>query len=339
MSDTTTLYYYNGIPLPYDSLPDHVKQTINEARQAYEQKERESDYGYGPFVLVMAFFILLAYVAIKKAWRAKGTTILGSASRRYTTPEEQEMEARSAALHRDYYVYEGASLVFPEEQYEKTLNKHSPYYRRLSPELKERFLQRTKRFLDSKTFLLKTDEPFVEMPILISATAVQLTFGIEKYLLPHYQFIRVFQEEYFAKDSLRVLAGHVYGNTITLAWNHFLKGHEEYNDGVNLGLHEMAHALYFQLVEADTHRCREFTANFNKVLAKGTEVYESKQLRPSALFTGNAYRNLQEFWAETVELFFERPSELSREHGELYEILKDVLNQDPVSALYPVIAE
>lgn len=346
MADTTTLYYENGVAVPYDSLSEETKLIVNQAREAYEYKEKQEDPGYTPFLLVMTGFIVLAIVAVRKALQAKGTEILGSWNGRRETvrrglfPEEKYADAdeRFRDLTKGYFVYHGRDILVAEPQYEKILNKRSHYYRRLAPELKQKFTDRVKEFINSKTFLIKSEEPFVDMPVLISATAVQLTFGLNKFQLPHFEYIRVFKEEYFAADnSLRVLAGHVYGNTITLAWNHFLQGQEEATDGVNLGLHEMAHALYFQLVEAASGRCQRFTRSFNEIMAEGAEVYELKHAKPSELYTENAYRNLQEFWAESVELFFERPAALKRTHPDVYEQLKEILKQDPVNELYPVI--
>ena len=278
-----------------------------------------------------------AFYGVRRAWREKGTVILGGGASRDDTAAQRSFRLQEQ-LRKEYNVYEGKDIIIPDEQYEKILQKRSFYYRSLSPELKENFLHRTKAFLADKTFLLKTNEPFLDMPVLLSAAAVQLTFGLDKYQLPHFHYVRIFPGEYFAGDnSLRVLAGHVYGNTITIAWNHFLAGFEEPADGVNLGLHEMAHALYFQLVEADLGRCNKFTASFKQVVEEGTEVYQHKDTRPSTLFKQNAYRNLQEFWAESVELFFERPSDLERDHSELYTVMKGILNQDPVNRLYPVM--
>lgn len=338
MADTTTLYYENGVAVPYDSLSEQTKLIINQAWQAYErQKKEDNNPGFLPFVLVMLFMASLTWVLVRRAWQAKGTTVLGSWSHRYDSVTDREATANREHLLSDYFVYEGRDIVIPEEQYEKIIRKHSAYFRHLSPELKENFLTRTRKFLSEKTFLIKSNDPFIEMPVLLSASAVQLTFGLDQFRLPHYQYIRVYPEEYFAKGSLKVLAGHVYGNTITLAWNHFLKGLEQHDDGVNLGLHEMAHALYFQLVEANSGRCDRFTRSFNQIMAEGAEVYELKHARPSELYTGNAYRNLQEFWAESVELFFERPAAFKRAHPDVYEQMCGILNQDPVNALYPVV--
>ncbi|MCE3281764.1 MAG: zinc-dependent peptidase [Chitinophagaceae bacterium] len=322
-----------GRKVPFDSLPAEMRELITENRYTIPETPPRSDYGWTPFVVVMTSVIALAVIGVKRAWKIKGTTLLANGGDKRST----EIERINGKLS-GYHVYHGRDIIVADEQFEKILGKRCAYYRRLAPELKEKFLRRVKDFMRSKTFLIRGDEPFVDMPVLLSATAVQLSFGLDKYLLPHYDYIRIFPEEYFAADqSLRVLAGHVYGNTITIAWNKFLQGHEETNDGVNLGLHEMAHAFYFQLTEATFGRCDEFAASFETVIKEGEEVFQLKDHRPSELFTRNAYRNLQEFWAESVELFFERPADLKRENGDVYEALKNILKQDPVHGLYPVI--
>lgn len=332
MPDTTTLYYYNGQALPFDSLPGTMQDSVLRNADLYRLEKPEDQPDISPYVLLA--FAAFAWWAVRKAWKAKGTVLLGggSDSRRRLL----EAEERRKQLLSDYSVYEGRDLRIPDEQIEKILSKHSPYYRRLAPDLRVKFLNRTRKFLASKTFLIKSNEPFVEMPVLLSATAVQLSFGLDDYLLPHYQYIRIYPEAYFAKGTLRVLAGHVYGNTITVAWNHFLDGFAEYADGTNVGLHEMAHALYMQEIHLDPYRCNRFEDCFNQVMAEGQEVYEMKHRDPSLLFSENAYKDLQEFWAESVELFFEKSSELKRENPELYQAVATLLQQDPASSMYPV---
>jgi len=334
MADTS-VYYQQGVEtVPYDSLSDSLKLLVNQARQSYLEhgpKTTWAQESYIPFLLVMAVFIIVAYISIKYAWKSKGIHIHGD-SHNYLSPTQATMDA----LEKEYLVYPGHTLRISDAEIETIVAKRNPYFRKLAPELKEEFLERTKKFLRSKFFLLKTNEPFIDMPVLISATAVQISFGLQQYLLPHYEYIRVFKEEYFAHGTTRVLAGHVYGNTITLAWNHFLEGYENQTDGSNVGLHEMAHALYYQHIEADVIRSASFVDNYHELMAEGREVLEEKAANPSALFSANAYTSLQEFWAESVELFFERPGALKKENSELYNGLCNILNQDPQNELYPV---
>ncbi len=344
MADSTIIYYENGVGITQDSLNARLNRMVDsiraEQQQQFEQKHSsdfDAEQSYGPAIMTLLFFGVVAFSFVRKAWKTPGTTLLptGNEGRRYTTDVYDE-EKVSDRIAKEYNVYKGCDIYLSEEQYDKILSKRLPYYRRLAPDLKEKFLTRTRMFLKSKTFLIKSDQPFVDMPVLISGTAVQLTFGLKDFDLSHYEFIRVFPEEYFAKGTLNVLLGHVYGNTITLSWNHFLDGHEDHTDGINLGLHEMAHALYYQLVHADPSR--RFVCNFNEVMEEGAEMYALKHASPSSLFNENAYRNLQEFWAESIELFFERPSDLQRENADLFDTLAEMLNQNPINSLYPVLA-
>jgi len=174
------------------------------------------------------------------------------------------------------------------------------------------------------------------MPILLSAAAIQITFGLPKYKLRYFKYLQIHPKEYFAPNSFRVLAGNVQGNTITVAWNHFLDGLTKPEDGANVGLHEMAHALYFQHLIADVIKGIRFKKHFNGVMEEGAEVYTQKQQR-IGLFTANAFKDLQEFWAESVELFFERPQALYTHYPDLYEDMVQLLQQDPRFPFHPLV--
>jgi MtfA peptidase len=343
-----TLYLEDGTVVYYDTLGTDTKLIIEQLQKdaSAEVRGERPDYGWTPFVVVMTSLVALGFFAVRRSWKAKGTEILGSwegdprptVYDLFSTEKYRDADEKFREQTKGYLVYHGHDIKVAPEQYDKILSRHCHYYRRLAPELKERFIQRVKKFLESKIFLIKTKQPFVDMPVLLSASAVQLSFGLDKYLLPHYEYIRILPKEYMPSDRRDVLLGHVAGNTITIAWSHFLEGQEDHSDGVNLGLHEMAHALYFQLTEATFGRCDEFTANFETVMSEGKEVHQLKGQHASDLFNENAYRNLQEFWAESVELFFERPADLRREYPDVYASLKNILKQDPVQELYPIVS-
>ena len=46
---------------------------------------------------------------------------------------------------------------------------------------------------------------------------------------------------------------------------------------------------------------------------------------------GYAFTNLQEFWAVSVEAFFDNPAGLKQSLPQLYGTLCDILNQDPLT--------
>jgi Mlc titration factor MtfA (ptsG expression regulator) len=48
------------------------------------------------------------------------------------------------------------------------------------------------------------------------------------------------------------------------------------------------------------------------------------------LYSDYALRNFQEFWAESIEIFFERPADMKRKYEDLYGALCEILNQNPL---------
>ena len=70
-----------------------------------------------------------------------------------------------------------------ETWYHSVIAPHLRYYNRLSLEDQRKFLFRTYVFRKAKRFHYIEVTESAEMPILISAVAVELTFGLDKFLL------------------------------------------------------------------------------------------------------------------------------------------------------------
>lgn len=234
-------------------------------------------------------------------------------------------------------VYHGISDSIRPEEVEQILAKRYSYYASLDQQLKEKFLSRIHHFMNKKTFIIKSSEGFKEMPVLVSAAAIQLTFGLNDYLFSFYKYIRIYPQEYLGDDFLKVLAGNVENNTITIAWNQFLKGNDDLTDGSNVGLHEMSHALYFQKLIIDGSCAKHFCSNYNHLLSECQEAYKTEVAGRKDLYSEYADTNLQEFWAESVEIFFEKPTELKIQYSSVYEAMKILLNQDPLNKICPII--
>ena len=225
-------------------------------------------------------------------------------------------------------VVHGKDLRLGKEDLHTILTKRYAFYRFLSADVQQLFLHRLATFLQKKIFIIKDDEGFREMPVLVSAAAVHLTLGLRYYLLPFYQYIRIYPEEFFGDNSFKVLAGNVQQNTITVAWNHLLKGNENSTDGANVGLHEMSHALYFQKIVVEENHARTFSKKYNCLLSECREAFDDEMKGRIDLYSNYATTNLQEFWAESVELFFEKPTSLQAQYPRVFEGMKILLNQD-----------
>ncbi len=233
-----------------------------------------------------------------------------------------------------YNRYQFKRFVVRETFYHSIVSRHLTYYNRLSLEEQRKFLFRTWLFEHSKNFRYIEVEQSPEMPILVSAVAVQLTFGLEKFKLNYFDDIFILRDDYHYGFYSRPFMGHVDQTGIYLSWDNFIKGISNLTPNCNVGLHEMAHALayvnFITQTEEDNHFKKEFP-NFSKV---ARPIFTSMQQVEGAaknLLGDYAATNYHEFWAVAVEIFFESPVQFRHELPELYEAMATVLNQDPLS--------
>jgi Mlc titration factor MtfA (ptsG expression regulator) len=206
-----------------------------------------------------------------------------------------------------------------------------PYYNRLPDELKQKFLERTFHFRRLKNFHFVGMDEQAEIPILVSAAAVQLTFGLAKYELPFFKDIYISPDAYRSDVGNETYIGHVAPSGIYLSWKHFLQGFNDSTDNVNVAIHELAHALAHESFIEETGVDWDFHADFAKFSeASGPEMAKWFTVRKSYL-RPYAFTDFQEFWAVSVEAFFENPAELKQNLPSLYSCLCAVLNQDLLS--------
>ena len=214
--------------------------------------------------------------------------------------------------------------------YHSIISTHIRYYNRLSSADQEKFLFRTYLFQKARRFHFIEVQESAEKPILISAVAVQLTFGLEKYMMNYFRNIFVLKDDYHYGFYSRPFQGHVDHSGIYLSWDNFLKGIRGLSPNCNVGLHEMGHALtyvnFITQTEVDDHFKKEFR-NFSKV---ARPIYESLQFGVKNVLGDYASTNYQEFWAVSVEVFFENPIRMRHELPELFLAMKQLLRQDPI---------
>jgi len=311
-----------GNSIPCDSLSSSVREIADSVMRVYSNAGAEKhDDTVVPF-FILAFFIVLVVMAAKNAkW------------------QDEQDEANSSIAANEFpgiersptnLVYKGSSLYFPDEELVRILMKYFVYYSKLTSQQQQIFLLRLKNFIGEKTFVIHDESGFKEMPVLISAAAVQISFGLEKYLLPHFSHIHIFPEEFIGyHPTLRLLEGNVSGHTINLSWKHFLNGYQLPENGQNVGLHEFAHAFYYQYFETGKHVEEDFIEAFPLFDACGNKAFEMEQQRTQRLYSDYTLRNFQEFWAESIEIFFERPADMKAMYADLYEAMCEILNQDP----------
>lgn len=206
-----------------------------------------------------------------------------------------------------------------------------PFYRFLSAEGKKRFVLRTAGFISSKRFIgMEGLQVTFEMKVRIAATAVKLTFGLEKSGLRHYRVIKIFPESFYSRMHDRYLKGGAStGGTLMFSWKDFEEGYNDPSDRYNLGLHEMAHALRLEL---------KYGSDFDNRFADYTDQWEQMALPEfekmnqgkTSFLRDYGGTNIEEFFAVCVEHFFEIPSEFRKQLPDIYNHLCFLLNLDPL---------
>ncbi|MFT3845277.1 MAG: zinc-dependent peptidase [Lacibacter sp.] len=314
ISDTAGL---KVIEVPYD------KEAYSTARQ------KEQEYNTRTQTAVAYWFSILSLVAV-------GIIVL----KMMLFPDDYSLRSKNTDNGETDYegnednndpshnclIYTGKDLRFSNNEVHTICSKYNNYYSNLNGEKKDIFISRLKKFLQTKTFYICSNKGYKEMPVLISAAAVQITFGLDEYLLSHFENIVIHPQEYIGTNPLRILEGNVQGNSINLSWKHFLEDYQNPSDGKNVGLHEMAHALQVQyLFNNNTNGFKNDFAHFDKI---DDYLLKTGNHFPDSLLDTNALSNKNELWAASVELFFEKPDDLKIQYPELYRSIATALKQD-----------
>lgn len=243
-----------------------------------------------------------------------------------------QLEAAYEEAGRRAAPIRSAILPFPQT-YKETLVKYFPYYNKLNPSHQHTFEQKLLAFILSKKFIPRQFEAITdEMKVMIGACAVQLTFGLPRVYLQHFSKILIYPTDYYSSLTKRFHKGEVnpaFG-VIVLSWKSFVDGYIYPTDSVNLGLHEMAHALRLEnIIHNDEHDFFD-DALVEKFDSYAYQLCHLPQYANESFLRAYACANEHEFFAVAVENFFERPAEFKYALPELYETLTKLLRQDPL---------
>jgi MtfA peptidase len=216
----------------------------------------------------------------------------------------------------------------------KLLERSFPYFENLTINHKKEFIQRLSRILSIKEFVARggIEEVTSEMEILIGATIVMVTFGWKRVRLRHFNTILIYPNAYYSSITKSYHRGEVnpkYG-IIVVSWSCFLEGMKDRNDGVNLGIHEIAHALKLENQiyyngESEFFNPQAWNA-YQQLVKSETALISTGN---GSLFRESASINEHEFFAVALENFFERPTIFFNYHPQLYGVLVQLLRQDP----------
>src|SRR5947209_4566679 len=246
---------------------------------------------------------------------------------------------------------------FPNE-WLKLIQRHVVFFSKLSAMDRVELLGHIQVFLAEKRFegcggFAITDE----VRVTIAAQASLLLLHRETDYFPHLLTILVYPLTYMVEEK-RQVGEHVWeegtvsrlGETgrrmgsLVLSWGAVKHGAADPSDAKNVVLHEFAHQLDYENHAADGVPA---LATSEEQLA-WSEVMRSEfaSLRaadesgiPTLLDTYGATDPV-EFFAVSVEAFFEQPRELRARHPRLYAELQNYFQQDPVDySAEPILEE
>lgn len=224
-----------------------------------------------------------------------------------------------AVSEKDYYNY---SFI---------ISGRINYFNELLPELKQKFICRVHNYIRGKEFHYIGLEQKEEIPILVSASAVQVTLGLKNYRMQEFKNIYVLADAYRMDNDEELYIGHVIPEGIYISWKHFLYGYADNTDNINVAIHEMSHALVFNNFFAQYGADKNFRLNYEKFSTTTGPILADVITRRKSYLRSYAFSNIHEFWAVSVEAFFENPAGLKENMPHLYVALCRVLNQDPLS--------
>lgn len=209
------------------------------------------------------------------------------------------------------------------------------YYKKLTAEERKRFEWRVYYFITS------TDIEFRQFRgqlinqnaarYLIASCATQLSLFLSDDCYEAFHKIIIYPDKYYSpitgnyhKGETNPAAGY-----IVLSWNSLNSGFANTSDGINLLMHELAHALWLEN-KLFNYRTFDFEALEAYEVMAAVTMAEMQEAQHEHFFRRYALTNEEEFFAVAVENFFERPGQFKATLPDLYITLVDLFKQDPI---------
>lgn len=240
-------------------------------------------------------------------------------------------------------VLESLSLIFDRKKISPGervfLETYFPYFRRLKAQHKLEFIDKLEQVLTLKKFVGRGELRHVtdEMKLLIGATLVMVTFGWKDFRLRHFHTFLIYPDDYYSTINQTYHRGEVNPRhgLIVLSWKSFVWGLAREDDGVNLGIHELAHAMKLANFIRESDERGFDPESWHRYCKIRTHEMTRVAIADSSFFRKSAAIDEHEFFAVMLENFFERPHEFFLHHEELFGVAVRLMRQDPRVWLHP----
>ncbi|RPD93404.1 hypothetical protein EGM88_12950 [Aureibaculum marinum] len=210
------------------------------------------------------------------------------------------------------------------------------FYNNLSIIDKRYFEHRVLRFIDSHNFIGRDGVVVTKkMELLIASTAVMLTFGMRRYLFSQFENIVIYPKNYRSKVTNKRHQGETNPRlgTIVFSWDDFMNGIEIEDNNLNLGLHELTHALHFSFLKEKSFTSVVFLDHFSALLERLKDKKLQRKIVESGYLREYGFSNQFEFLSVVVEHFFETPHEFNQKLPEVYKMVKRMMNLDTLKMM------
>jgi len=224
--------------------------------------------------------------------------------------------------------------MFPNDMYgaqRAIIAENFSFYNNLSTIDKRYFEHRVLKFIDAHTFTGREGVVVTKtMEILIASTAIMLTFGMRRYLFSQFENIIIYPKNYLSKVTNKRHQGETNPRlgTIVFSWDNFMDGINIEDNNLNLGLHELTHAMHFSFLKEQSFTSVVFLDHFAVLLDKMKDRKLQRKIVKSGYLREYAFRNQFEFLSVVIEHFFETPHEFNKKLPEVYKMVKQMMNLD-----------
>ncbi len=219
-------------------------------------------------------------------------------------------------------------IALTHDELDAFLSNYFAYYRSLNQPYKALFITRLIEFVHSKHFVSPKGMALTNrVKAIVSASAIQLTLGLENWKINYFETIILFPSDFKNEISGLKLKGETnLSGFVSLSWKSFIEGYQIPNDNLNLGLHEFTHALRFNGVRG--HETDEFFSGyFAKWYSFANAEFWNLKNGGESIFRKYGGVNINEFLSVVVEHFFESPQEFQTHHPDFYSATAILLNQ------------
>lgn len=169
------------------------------------------------------------------------------------------------------------------------------------------------------------------MKAIICSGASQLVLRLPAESLTFWERIIVYPDDYESKITRKWHRGEANPGfrTLVFSWRGITEGLDRPDDGLNLLLHEFAHALWLEhklTSQRYTVLDEDLINEFERLAA---DEMAQLQANEAHFFRKYAFSNIEEFFAVAVENFFERPGQFRIELPHFYDLLSRLFGQEP----------